>query len=451
MTEHVAIIGCGFSGALQAINLHRHGGPRATLIERREKAGEGVAYGAAHPTHLLNVRAARMSAFPDDEDHFVRWLKSRGVAKAEEAFIPRTMYGEYLREILERERQASGGRLVVVHDEVADVTQQGDGARLRLASGGTIDADAAILAVGNLPPHSPPGLDDERLAPPLYIADPWSGAATAGLGDDDTVLIVGTGLTMVDMALLLDTSGFRGRIVAISRRGLLPHRHAPSPPPPGPLSERPPIAASQMVRTVRARAREIGWRNAVDELRPFTQAMWRAASEEERLRFLRHLRPWWDIHRHRIAPEVADRLERMRREGRLEVRGGRPLAFQEVVGEVAVTWRPRGAKDAEVLRVQRVINCTGPQGDLLRASEPLLKTLLARGLIRPDAHRLGIDVDSQARTVAADGSSNEWLFALGPMTRGAFWEIVAVPDIRTQTWAVARKLSNAHWVGGEGL
>lgn len=449
MIEHVAIIGAGFSGTLQAINLIRHEGPRATLIERAPVAGTGLAYGAAHPSHLLNVRAANMSAFPDDPAHLVRWLEARGVDNAAASFVPRRVYGEYLREMLEEALARYPDRLRLVHGEVADVTFDADGATLQL-SDGTLRADAAVLAVGNLPPHDPPGLDPATLSAERYKGDPWDPSVPEGLSDDDTVLVIGTGLTMVDVALLLEARGFGGRIVAVSRRGLLPRPHGP-----GQdwdkLRERPRTRASALVRTVRERAEQVGWRNAVDELRPFTQPMWANASEDERARFLRHLRPWWDVHRHRLAPEVHARLQALIDRGQLEVRAAKTLGFVEGPDGIAVTLRPRGQDAAETIRAQRIVNCTGPLGDLARSREPLLQRLAARGVIRPDPAHIGIDVDNQGQTIAADGRANANLYALGPMTRGAFWEIVAVPDIRTQTWAVARRLSNAHWVGGEGL
>ncbi len=448
MIEHVAIIGAGFSGTLQAINLLRHEGPRATLIERAPVAGTGLAYGAAHPSHVLNVRAANMSAFPDDPSHFVRWLEARGVQDAPGAFIPRVTYGEYLRELLEAALRTSNGRLTLVRDEVEDLEFAND-VKVRLRDR-TIEADAAVLAVGNLPPHDPPGLDPGKLSSARYKGDPWDASVPEDLSDDDTVLVIGTGLTMVDVVLLLDARGFKGKIVALSRRGLLPRPHAP-----GAewerIAERPATVASWLVRSVRERGEAIGWRNAVDELRPFTQAMWGNASEAERGRFLRHLRPWWDVHRHRLAPEVHARLMAVVERGRLEVIAGKTLGFVEKPGGIEVTLRRRGEDASETMPVQRIVNCTGPLGDLARTDEPLLQKLAARGVIRPDAAHLGIDVDNQGQTIDAAGRPNANLYALGPMTRGAFWEIVAVPDIRTQTWSVARRLSNAHWVGGEGL
>lgn len=451
MIDHVAIIGAGFSGTLLAVNLLRHAGPRATLIERAAVPGEGLAYGAAHPDHLLNVRAASMSAFPDDPGHFARWLEARGHVDAAAAFVPRLTYGDYLRELLDAAVARSAGRLSVLRGDVCDVARSADGVRLAFADGRSLAADAAVLAVGNLPPHAPPGIDPDLLSPERYRGDPWAPGLAEGLGAADRVLIIGSGLTMVDVVLTLEAQGFAGDIVALSRRGLLPHRHVPAGGDWQAIDERPAAAASALVASVRGRAAAIGWRPAVDELRPFTQSMWRNASDEQRRRFIRHLRPWWDVHRHRLAPPVAARLDRLRASGRLVVRAGKTIAAEERTGDVAVTWRPRGEAASRCLAVKRIVNCTGPQGDLKRTTEPLLMRLTERGAIRPDSARLGIDVDSEARTVAADGGGNDDLYALGPMTRGAFWEIVAVPDIRAQSWTLARRLSNAHWVGGEGL
>ena len=450
MIDHVAIVGAGFSGTLHAINLLRHDGPRATLIERSHAAGEGLAYGAAHPDHLLNVRAAGMSAFPDDPDHFCRWLTARGIADPGATFVPRLTYRAYLADLLAEAQARAGDRLRLVQGDVVDLHRHGTGARLMLADGRTIDADAAVLAIGNLPPHTPPGFDPDTLPAHRYKRDPWAADVADGLGPDDVVLVIGTGLTMVDVVLMLDSRGFAGRIVALSRRGLLPHRHAPAANP-DPRRERPATTAAALLRDVRGRAGAIGWRAAVDELRPFAQAMWRGADDQDRARFLRHLRPWWDIHRHRLAPAVADRIGALRESGRLTLVAGKTIAAQAVNDGIAVTWRARGADAPETMPVARVVNCTGPQGDLSRTTDPLVARLVATGAIRPDAARLGIDVDSQARTIGRDGRANDWLHALGPMTRGAFWEIVAVPDLRVQTWTLARRLSHAQWVGGEGL
>lgn len=450
MPDHVAIIGAGFAGTLQAINLVRHDGPRATLIERRQRAGEGVAYGDADPMHVLNVRAAKMSAFPDEPDHFVRWLRDTGHQATAACFVPRRVYGAYLRDLLQTARSAHPDRLEVVHDDATDLVQNNNAVRIHLAGGDTIEADVGVLALGNLPPHAPPGLQATELDPDCYFGDPWRQDVASGLTSSDRVLILGTGLTMVDMVLKLRREGFDGPIAALSRRGLLPHSHDDQPAY-EPINERPKPEASTIVAAVRERAQVVGWRNAVDELRPFTQSLWRAANQQQRARFLRHLRPWWDSHRHRIAPFVAADFADQIAAGKLTVLAARTCGFSQEDGAVSVSYRRRGSSEIEAVKFRRLINCIGPQGDLSRTNDPLLRALVARGTVRPDADHLGIDVDAQCRVVGADGQSSDGLLAIGPMTRGAFWEIVAVPDIRVQTWSVARHLSNAHWVGGEGL
>jgi uncharacterized NAD(P)/FAD-binding protein YdhS len=446
--EHVAIIGGGFSGALQAINLLRHQGPRATLIERRAETARGVAYSAAHPDHLLNVRAANMSALPQDPGHFERWLEARHPALAG-GFAPRLVYGDYLAELLEQARTAAPERLNIVQGEAIDVIPDGEGWRIALSDGRVIPADAVILAPGNLPPHIPGGIDAGALPPGAFAPEPWGSDLAEGLATSDTVLVIGTGLTMVDIALLLDARGFEGKIVALSRRGLSPRAHAAVAP--STRDMRPPTDAVGLLRDVRARAHEVGWRAAVDELRPYTEGLWAAADLTERRRFLRHLRAWWDVHRHRVAPRVAEKIAAMRDAGRLEIIAGKLVDVASRENGAHIRYRPRGEDAIKTLDVRRIINATGPQGDLLRTTEPLLCRLLERGLIRPDSLHIGIDVTQQSDTIGADGEAHPTLLALGPMTRGTFWEIVAVPDIRRQTWAVARKLSNAHWVGGEGL
>jgi len=446
--DHVAIIGGGFSGVLLAINLLRHGNVRVTLVERRpDRLGRGLAYGAAQADHILNVRAANMSALPDQPGHFVDWLTAQGLGQ-EGSFATRRDYGAYLCAMLDATRAAAGDRMRIVSDEATDLVVADDGAFIALRSGGTLAADVAVIAPGNLPPHDLPafvGLDR-----PAYIDNPWAADIATGLGSDDTLLLLGSGLTAVDCALTLDSAGFRGKIVALSRRGLAPHAHAPAPPY-AVRRERPAGPASALLRGMRERAAEIGWRNAVDELRPYTPDMWRAASADERSRFLRHLRPYWDVHRHRIAPQVAERLDGLRAQGRLVVRAAKVAKATPDGDGLVVGLRARGSEESETLKVARVINCTGPLGDLRRVTDPLLRTLFDRGAIRPDPLAIGIDVDRQCHAIAADGGVQTRLHVVGPMTRGAHWEIVAVPDIRRQVWALAREITSAHWVEAEGL
>lgn len=440
MTRHVAIVGGGFSGTMVAVQLLRRGGTRVTLIERSGEPGRGLAFGAAHPTHLLNVRAGAMSAYPDDPGHFARWLEARGGGDSA-AFAPRLVYAEYIQEQLREAIAAAPGRFELVEDDVADIATTTDGAAVTLAGGRRLDADAVVLAIGNSPPKPPRMLAEAGLPTERFFADPWLPGAADGLGPEDCVLVIGTGLTMVDLVLLLDQRGFTGPILALSRRGLLPRAHEAGPPP-QPRSEVPTTIASQLLREVRNQAAEGGWRQAVDSLRPVTQALWQAAAPNVRGRFLRHLRPWWDVHRHRIAPEIHARIQAMIDKGRLRVASGKLVGVEKRPDGIEASWRPRGADQAERRTIARIINCTGPEADLRGSADPLLRTLVERGTIRPDPNGIGVDVDGASRAMTADGRAQDRLYAVGPITRGNLWEIVAVPDIRAQVADVAARLAD---------
>lgn len=447
----VAIVGAGFSGTMLALNLLEQADVEVLLIERdRHRMGAGVAYSSSESAHLLNVRAGNMSAFADRPDHFCDWLAARGLG-CDTAFVTRATYGRYLREALAMAMERYGRRLKLVDDEVLDIEERSGQVTLGLVNGGLIEADRAVLAIGNLPPHDPPGLAGAGLPAHRYIGDPWAGDFTEGLANDDPVLVIGTGLTAVDVILRLTAQGFSGPIVALSRRGLRPHRHLDGLPRPRPVLAKPAPELSELVHWARDEADRHDWRLAVDSIRPITQMMWASADAEKRARFLRHLRPFWDVHRHRLAPAVADRIDALVQSGQLVFRAGKIAAVRANPDALAVDWRPRGSDAIETLYAARMINCTGPQGDLLRSSDPLVRRMLAAGRIRPDALRLGLDIDRDGHVVDAKGHASEHILAIGPMTRGDLWEVVAVPDIRIQVGALARRLVNAHWVAGEGL
>lgn len=435
--RHVAVIGGGYSGTLQAISLLRRGAI-VTLIERAEQLARGVAYSTRHSDHLLNVRASGMSAFADEPAHFAEWLGKRGGCPSD--FAERRLYGAYVEELFASAAAGAGDRLEVVRGEAYDVVRDGSAEIVKLKDGGSVAADAVILSIGNLAPDVPRAIASELRESPIYVADPWAADISTGLGEQDQVLLIGTGLTAIDAALMLDSAGFRGRILALSRRGLVPRAHIDPPVAAAGLREMPPVETG-LIRRVRKDADAIGWRAAVDQLRPVTQALWAAADVEQRRRFLRHLRPYWDVHRHRIAPSIASRIEGMTTDGRLTLAAGKILSASLDGDRGQVGWRARGSSRTASLAAARIVNCTGPQGDITRADEPLLANLHASGRIRPDPCRIGIDVDTDSRTISPGGNSSSTLYAIGPMTRGAFWEIVAVPDIRAQVHAVAAKLA----------
>ncbi|WP_428630245.1 FAD/NAD(P)-binding protein [Sphingopyxis sp.] len=447
----VAIVGAGFSGTMLALNLLEQADVEVLLIERdRHRMGAGVAYSSSETSHLLNVRAGNMSAFPDRPDHFCEWLAARGLG-CEAAFVTRATYGLYLRETLAGALERHGRRLKLIDDEVLDIEERDGQVTLGLVNGGLIEADRAALAIGNLPPHDPPAIAGTGLPAHRYIGDPWATPFEQGLDSDATVLVIGTGLTAIDVILRLVANDFSGPIVALSRRGLRPHRHVDGLPRPKPVLAKPAPELSDLVRWARHGSATQDWRLVVDSIRPITQMMWASADAAKRARFLRHLRPFWDVHRHRLAPEVAGRIDALAASGQLSFRAGK-ISHVAVEGDaLSVEWRPRGERTIVVTRAARMINCTGPQGDLLRSSDPLVKHMLRAGRIRPDALRLGLDIDREGHVLDSGGRASEHILAIGPMTRGDLWEVVAVPDIRIQVSALARRLVNAHWTAGEGL
>jgi len=438
----VAIVGAGFSGTLLALHLLRAGPPELTviLLERAGGFGRGLAYGTRNPRHLLNVRVGNMSAWPDDPGHLARWLSANSESVRTSAFIGRGDYGAYLAAQLRHAVRGpdGAGRLLLEADEVTAVKRAGARTRLTLAMGRTIEADVVVLAVGNLPPPPPSGL--AALPPALYAGDPWGAGAFEDLAEDAPVLLLGSGLTMVDAAIELDARGHVGPILALSRRGLIPRRYGDAPPD---LSRTRPATAgplSARLAEVRRRARETDWRTAVDELRPHVQATWRAASEVERRRFLRHLRPWWDVHRHRMAPAIAEWFDRRRADGRLTVAAGRLIGATPDEDIVRVAWRPRGSTADSAWRGARIVNCSGVGADLARTRHPLLRGLIDGGFARLDPLALGLEIDGEGRVVDAAGRPDPALYAVGPITRGALWEITAVPDIRGQVAELAARL-----------
>jgi uncharacterized NAD(P)/FAD-binding protein YdhS len=440
----VAIVGGGFSGTMMAAQLARRGIP-AVLIEGEGRAGRGTAYSTVEGAHLLNVRAEGMSAWPDDPDHFVRAFEAEGGDR--KGFAQRRLFGRYLGGILD-EAKASG-LVELIEDRAVAARPADDGWTVETERGEEIEASAMVLATGNQPPE--PLRVFER-AGERFINNPWGPQAATAIAElartGGDALLVGTGLTMVDTVLSLAEAGHRGRILALSRRGQMPRAHGELTPAPVDESEVPHGNVLALWRWLRRRAGAVGWRAAVDSLRPYSHSLWQALSPAEQRRFIRHARPWWDVHRHRIAPEVAERLRKLIGEGRLQVAAGRIGNVRPVDGGLLVEIRKRGgsrtsdphpaqpaagspspAKAGEGL-FAFVFNCTGPLGTLSRTRDPMLRDLLEDGLVTADALAMGLEVD-------ADSRAGERVWALGPLTKGRFWEIVAVPDIKGQANDVA--------------
>ncbi|MEE7459384.1 pyridine nucleotide-disulfide oxidoreductase [Methylorubrum populi] len=442
----IAVIGAGFSGTMAALQLLSVLPPErpVLLCERGGSFARGLAYGTGNPAHFLNVRAANMSAFPDRPGHFEDWLArgelsgkgpDAGVAATPAGtFVARGHYGSYLTELLTGAVTGpvtgpGGPRLRLVPDGVVDLEPRAGGFLLRTEGGQAHGVAGAVLAMGNLAAAAPRS---------RHSLDPWSPEQFGRLHPHAPVLVVGTGLTMLDAVASLRAHGFAGAILALSRRGLLPNAHAPTPT--WPIPDLKPADFASLTRLLariraevaRAEAAGVPWHGVIDALRPLTDTIWRGLPPTERARFLRHLRPFWDVHRHRTAPPAAATIAREIERGALTVRAGRLLAVEDEAAQAVVTLRLRGARAPERLGVQAMIDATG-FGHLAQNRDPLLRRLSERGLVRPGPFGLGLDAGADYRALgrtAGEGAGPLWV--LGPLLRGVLWECTAVPDIRNE-------------------
>lgn len=462
MTRTIAIVGGGLSGTLTAIHLMRRAVEadlKIVLINRSGPLARGVAYGTRSPDHVLNVPAARMSAFDDDEGHFLRYVQQRDPQVQPGSFVPREYYGDYLEWALHcaHAALAQPHRFVHLCEHVRSLETLPDSVALHFNHSPTVHADRVVLALGHFAPAAPQ-LDDTRaLNGPHYIGDPWKADELARVTPDEPVLLLGSGLTMVDIALALEARGHRGPMLALSRRGLLPqpHRSAGAPPMgitlPHELLAGPP-RLQHWLRVIREQCdvlsqQGIDWRETLASLRAATPELWQRLDDRERAKFLRHLQAYWDVHRHRVAPALNERLQGLLKQGRLRVQAGRLTALQPAIerGESAgidVTYRPRGGQTTTSLRVTRVINCTGPSTYLKAAREPLMQSLLADKLAMPDTLGLGLATADDYMLCDAEGRPSRALRYIGPFLRARYWECTAVPELRVHARLLAETLCN---------
>jgi uncharacterized NAD(P)/FAD-binding protein YdhS len=452
----VAIVGAGFCGSMLATHLLRRSDSslKVVLIERRQKLGRGLAYSTQQSYHLLNVPAGRMSALPDDPQHFVAWLGRRqpiinGKELGSDSYVPRSLYGEYIESLL-RSAADETGRLTVVSDRAIALKVESGQPRIHLSKKGALIADRLVLALGNLPPSDPVEKRFVETAAARYIADPWLGDVVDKVPSEARVLLIGLGLTMADVASQLIQNKHRGSIAALSRHGLASQRHSPQAP--GARVALPEVDGSPL--TVRRlfqallRHREPAdgtWRGLIDGLRPITQRLWQELPDAERARFLRHLRALWDVHRHRLAPETAALIDPARTSRQLKTYAGRIEDCSKTPDGFAVQIRPRGSSVSVTLPADYIINCTGPASDYRLVGDPFVRSLLSQGLARTDPLHLGFDVDSNLGLVASNGEPSSMLYAVGPPVKGRFWEITAVPELRVQVATLAQTLAESQF------
>jgi uncharacterized NAD(P)/FAD-binding protein YdhS len=452
----IVIIGAGFSGTVLSTHLLRLLPPvptRIVLVERDATGGGGVAYGSHSAAYLLNVPAGRMSAFTDDSAHLVRFAQRHLPAADAETYLPRGLYGEYLSEVLgsARASAAAGVGLEQLRGEASSIYSV-DAEGPVIVSVGTrqLLADQVVLACGD-PAGASRSYAKDLGTHPAYILHPYQQPVFQP--SDRAALLIGSGLTMADVAAVASTQYPALRIVAISRHGLLPRRQAAVTTPllPATLQLGPRLIGQPlrvMVHSVRqliASVEEQGgdWREVIGRVREVVPQIWQRLSVADRRRFLRHVRIHWDVHRHRMPPATADRMQELLQSGLLTLRAGSVVQLCADGERIVALWRPRGRYELQELWVDRVVECSGADQRLPRTTEKLWQQLLGDGVVTPDPNGVGIHTGAHGALIDVHGRASTRLFYLGPMLRAAHWEATAVGELRVHARELAAALAGA--------
>lgn len=450
--RHVVIIGGGFSGALTAMHLARSCTPnslRITLVNPTPDIGRGLAYRFDDDNLLLNVPAGNMSALADEPGHFVSYCQRIDPSLSPGSFVSRRLYGQYLHDLWSQTQAAHPDLTDVRVDHAVALTRApGEAAwDVALASGERLRAEQVVLALGHQGPRFPIPVDPEVQE---RVIAPWDFDAMHRLPSDRPVVVVGTGHTAVDALFCLVQSPQRGPVYLLSRHGLLPHRHRLSPYAPKPQAF--PDYLRDVPATVRAHTRALrhhlkvlaeqggDWRDALNELRPHTPQIWQSWPADEQRRFLRHTQASWDVHRHRLAPMAAQRLDQLLAESRAQVIAGRITSIRQHADGVDVAYQARGSQQVLTVQASAVVNCIGPNTDIERHANPLLAQLHWDGLVQRDAHGLGLIVTSKLQVLDAQLHRVRGLWYVGPLLKGALWEATAVPELRVHAQRLAHTL-----------
>ncbi|WP_095083211.1 FAD/NAD(P)-binding protein [Pseudomonas sp. Irchel s3h17] len=456
----ILIVGGGLSGALLAAQLMRLPGQRQVLVvEPRAELGRGEAYSAVELGHTLNGNAARMSVDPDNADDLTQWLTAfiagggwpqsrEQTVPVAELFPPRGLFGLYAQQRLAEARvQGAGQGSSVEHVRAEGVDLQIDeqGTLLTLNDGTRLRGTVAVLATGMFPAARTPQTESSGLN--AAALDPWDVAAMARLDPLARVMIIGSGLTMVDAVVSLEQAGHRGPIDVFSRHGLLPHVRRQPPAWVDFLALDPGIGSPRQLmhelrRQCRAAAVEgIDWQAPLDTVRAHIGRLWSQATDVQRRQFVRHVRPWWESHHHRSPPLSAELVARLHAEGRLRIQAA---SFKGLApstdGRVNIRVRRRGEAGTTLVGGDALINSSGIEYDWRRVARALPQQLLARGLVQPGPLALGIAAQPDGAVLDAQGQAARRLFAMGPPLRGMWWESTAVTDVASQAKALALRL-----------
>lgn len=457
-TADVLIVGGGLSGTMLAVQLLRLAGKRHILIiEPRAELGRGEAYSAVELGHTLNGNAARMSVDPDNADDLTQWLtdyiagggwpeSDQQHVPVSELFPPRGIFGLYAQQRLAEARAASLSSVEHVRAEAVDLQADGTGTQITLDNGQQLRGRFAVLATGMFPAARTPQTESSGLN--AAAVDPWDVQAMTRLDPRGRVLIIGSGLTMVDAVVSLEQAGHRGPIEIFSRHGLLPHVRRQPPAWVDFLAEdhslRSPL---QLLRELRRQCRialeqGIDWQAPLDTVRAHIGRLWSQASERHKRQFVRHVRPWWESHHHRSPPLSAELVARLHDEGRLRIQAASYKGLESSPdGEVTIRIRRRGEQALSRVSGVALINSSGIEYDWRRVARPLPQQLLVRGLIAPGPLALGIAAHPSGAVVDAQGNVSQRLFAMGPPLRGVWWESTAVTDVAIQAKALAATLA----------
>lgn len=449
----LVIIGAGFSGTVAAIEFLRTApdGSKLIIINRSGQMAKGLAYGTNSPTHLLNVPAGNMTAIVNEPDSYLKYCQLSDENITASSFTPRKLYGEYLESLLKGAEFSAKGRVHFkqICANVKHISGRANGATIELDNKEEVFADQVILALGHFPPLTPFALRGIQDAP-SYIPDPWSKSISKLHENDAPILLVGGGLTALDVISSLKKNNHTGKIYMLSRRGLLPLSHRSSR---GTtvshdsfrekliLQVPTTLNYFRLIRKYINTCSNSNWRDVVAALRPITSQLWIGLPEKERHRFLRHVQPYWDVHRHRVAPSTYAIFEEALKENKISTIAGRIKSVEERADDVNLTISLRGRYQETILNVKYIINCTGPNSNPKLINEELIKSLIREDLISIDKHGLGINVTDDLAVVDSTGKASTWLTYVGPMLKATFWEATAVPELRVHASMAAAKIS----------
>ncbi|AOE68864.1 pyridine nucleotide-disulfide oxidoreductase [Pseudomonas fluorescens] len=453
----VLIIGGGLSGTMLAVQLLRLPGQRQILvIEPRRELGRGEAYSAVELGHTLNGNAARMSVDPDNADDLTQWLtdyigaggwpeSDQQHVPISELFPPRGIFGLYAQQRLAEAKAFSASTVEHIRAEVVDLQVEDEGVLLTLDNGQQLRGAQAVLATGMFPAARTPQTESSGLN--AAAVDPWDVQAMTQIDPQAPVLIIGSGLTMVDAVVSLEQARHRGPIEVFSRHGLLPHVRRQPPNWEDFLGTNHNLRSPrQLLREVRRQCRlaleqGIDWQAPLDTVRAHIGRLWSQASEGEKRQFVRHVRPWWESHHHRSPPLSAQLVARLHEEGRLRIQAASYKGLEPSGSGVTIRLRRRGEPAVTLVSGAALINSSGIEYDWRRVARPLPQQLLKRGLVQPGPLALGIAADASGAVLDAQGQVSARLFAMGPPLRGMWWESTAVTDVALQAKALASTLT----------